>query len=382
VRQLLTELLSSDPDIEVVGAAPDPYRAWDMIQRLSPTVITLDVEMPKMDGLSFLDRLMRARPMPVVMVSSLTEQGRDVTLRALELGAVDFVTKPVLDVRDGLERLAEEIVEKVKAAAMAKVGAARQRPAPGPAPSAAPRLRVTLPVLGFLGDVVFAIGASTGGTEALRVVLSQLPVDSPGVVIVQHMPEHFTAPFASRLNSLCTVEVREARDGDRVEPGLALIAPGGVTHMEVSGRPGCLVTRLVDAPPCNHHRPSVDVLFRSCARNLGPHAVGALLTGMGADGAEGLLAMRAAGARTIAQDEATSVVYGMPKEAVSRGAAELQASIGSVAATMLRLSRPGKPQAVSAAPRSVRTPGGAQARTHTDTARRSLPLAATGREEK
>jgi two-component system chemotaxis response regulator CheB len=287
----------------------------------------LDVEMPRMDGLEFLQKLMRARPMPVVMCSSSTEQGCDTTLRALELGAVDFVAKPRMDIARGFDAIAVDLVSKVKAAARARPSAKRLSGAPrrdapptGPAPRTA--------------DVVFAIGASTGGTQALLEVLRALPADSPGVVVVQHMPEHFTRSFADRLDQACTVRVREASDGDRVLPGLVLIAPGGARHMQVARFGGHVAVRLVAGNPVNHHRPSVDVLFDSCARELGPRAVGAILTGMGADGAEGLRAMRTAGARTVAQDEETSVVFGMPKEAIRRGAAERVVPLGAVADIM------------------------------------------------
>ena len=317
VRQLLTEILSRDGGLEVVGAASDPCAAQEKILRLKPDVITLDVEMPRMDGLTFLEKLMRSHPLPVVMVSSLTERGCDTTLRALELGAVDFVTKPKLDVSSGVLHRAGEIVAKVKAAAGAKVRA-RRSPAPqaiqaAAAAFAARPLRTT--------DTVVAIGASTGGTEALREVLCALPPDSPGTVIVQHMPEKFTASFAARLNSLCRMEVREARDGDRVLTGLALIAPGD-RHMQLVRNGADYRAKVFTAEPVNHHRPSVDVLFHSCAVNAGANATGIILTGMGNDGARGLLAMREAGARTFAQDEATCVVFGMPKEAIAMGAAQ------------------------------------------------------------
>lgn len=315
VRQLLTEILSSDPGIEVVGSAMDPLAARDKILRLEPDVLTLDVEMPRMDGLTFLEKLMRARPMPVVMISSLTERGCETTLRALELGAVDIVTKPKLDIRTGTLDLAEEIIAKVKAAARARIGARRLPP---PATAAAPAAPAALP---NTTHKVLAIGASTGGTEALREVLTRLPADAPGIVIVQHMPEGFTAAFAQRLDGLCRIRVKEAEDGDRVLPGHALIARGN-HQMEVRRSGGEYRVRVFMGERVNRHRPSVDVLFHSCAREVGANAVGVILTGMGNDGADGLLAMRKAGARTIAQDEASCVVFGMPKEAIDRGAAE------------------------------------------------------------
>jgi len=317
MRQLLTAILSRDPSLEVVGAASDPFVARDKILRLAPDVVTLDVEMPRMDGLTFLEKLMRAHPLPVVMVSSLTERGCDATLRALELGAIDFVTKPKLDVQTGTMQLAQEIIDKVKEAARAKVRLSRRLPASKPepvssAPSAALSFRAT--------HKVVAIGASTGGTEAIREVLTKLPADAPGIVMVQHMPEKFTASFAERLNSLCKVSVSEARDGDRILPGHALLAPGNF-HMEVVRNGAEYRVRVFQTDHVNRHRPSVDVLFASCARQLGANAVGVILTGMGADGAREMGAMRRAGAHTIAQDEESCVVFGMPKEAIEMGGA-------------------------------------------------------------
>jgi two-component system chemotaxis response regulator CheB len=329
MRQLLSELLSRDSGLTVVGVAPDAYVAWDKIQTLAPDVLTLDVEMPRMDGLTFLEKLMRARPMPVVMVSSLTEKGCETTLRALELGAVDFVTKPKMDVQSGTIDIAQELVLKVKAAALARPrrlsaalsNAPVQKPARGEA-------------LLESSEQVIAIGASTGGTEALRCVLTALPPDAPGIVIVQHMPEKFTSQFAARLDKLCQVRVSEAKEGDRVLRGQVLIAPGNL-HMEVSRSGAAYAVKLNSEPPVGHHRPSVDVLFESCARHLGPKVVGVILTGMGADGARGLLAMRRNGARTIAQDEATSVVFGMPKEAIANGSVERVVPLDRIASTML-----------------------------------------------
>lgn len=314
IRQLLTEILSKDPEIEVVGIAPDPIAAMDKIERLKPDVLTLDVEMPRMDGLQFLEKLNATRPMPVIMVSSLTEKGAQTTLKALELGAIDFVTKPAMDVTHGVAILAEELVAKVKTAAKARVGIRRVacvRPAVS-APSQA-MIRTT--------HKVIAIGASTGGTEALYSVLTALPADTPGIVIVQHMPPGFTSSFAQRLNSACSIRVSEARDGDRVLPGHALVAPGDF-HMKVVRSGANYIVRVGKAPPVNRFRPSVDVLFRSCAANVGANGVGVILTGMGYDGAAGMLEMRNAGAFTIAQDEATCVVFGMPREAIARGGAQ------------------------------------------------------------
>jgi len=335
VRQIMTAILSADREIEVVGAAADPYAAWDKIQRLRPDVITLDVEMPRMDGLTFLEKLMCAHPMPVLMVSSLTERGCATTLRALELGAVDFVTKPRLDITRGVGELAGEIASKVKGAAAAKLrgrAAVRQTQAPGAAPATAPRPAT------YEGTYkILAIGASTGGTEALREVLCALPPDSPGVVIVQHMPESFTRAFADRLNGLTRIRVSEARDGDRVLPGHALIAPGNF-HMELARNGAEYRVRVFSAEPVNRHRPSVDVLFHSCARAAGKNAVGIILTGMGDDGARGLLAMRSAKARTIAEDETTCVVFGMPREAINAGAVEFIEPLQRIAQAALRLA--------------------------------------------
>ena len=331
MRQVLTDILSRDAALEVVGTASDPYVARDRIIRLAPDVITLDVEMPRMDGLTFLEKLMRAHPLPVVMVSSLTERGCETTWRALELGATDFVTKPRLDVQTGTMILAQEIIDKVKAAARAKVrpfkGAAVFKPAalqPAPAPLA---FRAT--------HKVVAIGASTGGTEAIREVLTRMPADAPGIVMVQHMPEKFTTSFAERLNSLSKVRVTEAQDGDRILPGHALLAPGNF-HMEVARSGAEYRVRVFAAEPVNRHRPSVDVLFASCARQLGGNAVGVILTGMGADGAREMAAMRRAGAHTIAQDEESCVVYGMPKEAVAMGGAAEVLPLDRISAGILR----------------------------------------------
>ena len=315
MRELLTEILSSDPDIEVVGAAADPFVAREMIKTRQPNVLTLDVEMPRMDGLTFLEKLMRAYPLPVVMISSLTEKGCDTTLRALSLGAVDYVAKPKLDLRSGTLDLTGEIIEKVKAAAGARlIPRAPVNGAQAPAPQAA------VPIL--LGsNKIVAIGASTGGTEALRDLLEALPADFPAIVIVQHMPEKFTAQFAKRLDSLCKIGVKEAADGDRLIVGHALIAPGN-HHMELVRNGAGYCVKITQTEPVNRHRPSVDVLFDSCATQAGANAIGVILTGMGADGARGLLAMRKAGSFTVAQDESTCVVFGMPKEAIACGGAQ------------------------------------------------------------
>jgi two-component system chemotaxis response regulator CheB len=331
MRQALSTMLGRDPAIEVVGTASDPYVARDKIRALTPDVLTLDVEMPRMDGLSFLDKLMRAHPMPVVMVSSLTESGCDTTLRALELGAVDFVTKPKLDLREHMPTVAAEVIEKIKGAALARLrprvmtlpGVSRVRPRPM-------ELRTTQQLL--------AVGASTGGTEALREFLTSLPADAPGAVIVQHMPEYFTRAFAERLDNLCTIRVKEAADGDRVLAGHALIAPGN-HHLRLVREGATYMVRLGNDAPVNRHRPSVDVLFFSCAEYAGANAVGIIMTGMGDDGARGLAAMRAAGASTLAQDEASCVVFGMPRAAIELGAAERVLPLDRLAEAGLTLAR-------------------------------------------
>jgi two-component system chemotaxis response regulator CheB len=314
MRQLLTKILESDPDLKVVGTAGDPFVAREKIIALQPDVLTLDIEMPRMDGLTFLDKLMRGHPMPVVMVSSLTAKGADTTLRALSLGAVDYVSKPKLDVTNGTIEQAEEIVAKVKAAAHVKVRRLSLTVAP-PAPS------LGKPYHFSATHKVVAIGASTGGTEALKELLSPLPADFPGIVIVQHMPEAFTSQFAERLNSLCKIRVQEARDGDRILSGHALLAPGG-HHMSVVRKGMEYAVRVYRGERVNRHIPSVDVLFSSCAHHLGRNAVGVMLTGMGADGSRGMLEMKQADAFNIAQDEATCVVFGMPREAIQIGAVD------------------------------------------------------------
>ncbi len=319
IRKMLRAILESDPAIEVVGTAPDPYIARDKIKTLNPDVLTLDVEMPRMDGITFLRNLMRLRPMPVLMVSSLTEEGADVTLEAMELGAVDFVTKPAIDVQHGMQDYADEIVSKVKIAA-----SARPRAWKGPT-DVRPRLSADA-VIAKPGarrpfrttDKLIAIGASTGGTEAIKEVLQALPADTPGVVITQHIPAAFSGAFARRMDGVSAMSVCEARDGEQILPGHAYIAPGD-RHLLVERNGARFVCRLSDGPPVNRHRPSVDVLFRSVADQIGINAVGVLLTGMGDDGARGMAEMKQAGASTLAQDEASSVVWGMPGEAVKLG---------------------------------------------------------------
>lgn len=328
IRSLMRELLGSQPDIEVVGMAPDPHVARELIKQLNPDVITLDVEMPRMNGLDFLEKLMRLRPTPVVMVSSLTEQGSEVTLKALELGAVDFITKPRLGVAEQFPELAREIGDKIRIAARARI----RRHGLGAAPSNQPR-----PIAGHVfgtTEKLICIGASTGGTEALKEVLCSMPADAPGVLITQHMPESFTRSFAERLNGLSAMTVKEAAHNERVLPGHAYVAPGH-SHMRVKKGGAYYYTELSQEAPVNRHRPSVDVLFHSAAEVLGPNALGVLLTGMGKDGAAGLLAMRQAGAYTFAQDEASCVVFGMPRAAIDMGAAMEVVPLQDVARRLL-----------------------------------------------
>ena len=314
IRSVLREIIGSQPDMEVVGVAPDPIVAREMIRRLDPDVLTLDVEMPRMDGLDFLEKLMRLRPMPVVMVSTLTERGSEITMRALELGAVDFVTKPKISIQHGMQDYADTIADKIRTAARARI----RRAAPAAA-TAAPALLQSLGNPLASSEKLIIIGASTGGTEAIREFLVQMPPDCPGIMIVQHMPEGFTRSFAQRLEGLCRISVAEAAHGERVLPGHAYLAPGH-SHLLLARSGANYVTALDQGPPVNRHRPSVDVLFRSAALHAGKNAVGVILTGMGRDGAAGMLAMREAGAWNVAQDEASCVVFGMPREAIAAGA--------------------------------------------------------------
>jgi two-component system, chemotaxis family, protein-glutamate methylesterase/glutaminase len=320
IRSLMTEIINSQADMTVVATAPDPLVARELIKQHNPDVLTLDVEMPRMDGLDFLEKLMRLRPMPVVMVSSLTERGSEITLRALELGAVDFVTKPRVGIRDGMLDYAEKLADKVRAAARARV---RQAAPAAPAAAAAHAHAVLAPMLNnplVSTEKLIIVGASTGGTEAIREVLVPLPPDAPAVLIAQHMPPGFTKSFAQRLNGLCRITVKEAEHGERVLPGHAYIAPGHA-HLLLARSGANYIAHLSDEPPVNRHRPSVDVLFRSAAQHAGKNAVGVILTGMGRDGAAGLLDMKNAGAHTLAQDEASCIVFGMPREAIAMGAA-------------------------------------------------------------
>ncbi|WP_323119412.1 protein-glutamate methylesterase/protein-glutamine glutaminase [Burkholderia alba] len=322
IRSLMTEIINSQPDMTVCATAPDPLVARELIKQHNPDVLTLDVEMPRMDGLDFLEKLMRLRPMPVVMVSSLTERGSEITLRALELGAVDFVTKPRVGIRDGMLDYAEKLADKIRAASRARV---RQAPQPhaaaavqGQAGSAAAPL-FNNPLVST--EKLIIVGASTGGTEAIREVLTPLPPDAPAVLIAQHMPPGFTKSFAQRLNGLCRIAVKEAEHGERVLPGHAYIAPGHA-HLLLARSGANYIAHLSEEPPVNRHRPSVDVLFRSAALHAGKNAVGVILTGMGRDGAAGLLEMKRSGAYTFAQDEASCVVFGMPREAIALGGAD------------------------------------------------------------
>ncbi|HEY0334272.1 MAG TPA: chemotaxis response regulator protein-glutamate methylesterase [Stenotrophomonas sp.] len=343
VRQILTEVLSRDIGIEVVGSAADPLLAREKIKRLNPDVITLDVEMPRMDGLAFLENLMRLRPIPVVMISSLTERGADTTLQALALGAVDFVAKPKLDIARGLEGYAEEIVSKVKAAAQARVRPLARAANPRVTLDSAPVVTPTRPRGPHFRttDRLIAIGASAGGTEAIRAVLEGLPADAPAVVLTQHLPASFSTAFAERLDRYSAMSVREASDGEAILPGHAYLPPGG-RHLRVIRDGARWRCRIDDSDPVNRHKPAVDVLFRSVAANAGPNAIGAILTGMGDDGARGLLEMQQAGAATLVQDEASSVVWGMPGAAFRLGAAQEAVPLDRVAERLLALARTGQ----------------------------------------
>ncbi len=341
VRQTLRAVLEADPALEVIATAADPYMAVRYIQNEKPDVITLDVEMPRMDGITFLRKVMNQCPIPVVMCSSLTEEGSETLFQALEAGAVDVILKPRIGVAEFLEEHNLQIRDAVKAAARARV---RGRPAvrlPQPNTSVEKLTAdAVLPppdgrAMSRTTEMVVCIGASTGGTEALREVLEALPANSPGIVIVQHMPEVFTRAFAKRLNGRCEVDVKEAEDGDTVLRGHVLIAPGG-RHLMLERQGARYSVSVRDGPLVSRHRPSVDVLFRSAARCAGSNAVGIIMTGMGDDGARGLLEMKQAGGRTFAQDEASSVIFGMPKEAILRGAADKVVSLGAIASELLQ----------------------------------------------
>jgi two-component system chemotaxis response regulator CheB len=331
VRNILSQGLNLDPDIEVVGTAADPYQARDKIVQLRPDVLTLDVEMPRMDGVAFLRKLMPQYPIPIVMVSSLTQRGKQITMDALDAGAVDFVAKPTSNVAAGLSAMIGELQVKVKIASTANVSHWKGRRI-----EARPQMLASSKSLAESTDKVIAIGASTGGTEAIRKVITQFPATTPGVVIVQHMPAGFTKMFSDRLNELCAMEVKEAADGDRVRNGLILVAPGGM-QMKVVRSGGFYHVKCGGTDKVSGHCPSVDVMMHSVAEQVGANAVGGMLTGMGGDGSDGMLAMKQAGARCIAQDEATSVVFGMPKVAFDKGGAERLVPLDRIAQTLLNL---------------------------------------------
>ncbi len=325
IRQILTTMLNSDPGIEVVGAATDPISAREMIKTLNPDVLTLDIEMPKMDGIAFLEKIIALRPMPVVMISSLTQEGAEIALRALEIGAVDYIAKPTADVQVGLKGKAAEVISKVKIAARANVSAQANK---------APSTKSNISYSNYkTTEQVILIGASTGGVEALRQIITALPPNSPAVLVTQHMPATFTSSFADRMNKLSKVTVSEAAENQRVLPGHVYIAPGG-RHLELARSGANYICHLHDGENVSGHKPSVNVLFESGAKVAGSNAIGVILTGMGRDGAEGLLSMRQAGAHTIGQDEASCVVYGMPRAAFELGAVVKQYSI-SVMATAI-----------------------------------------------
>lgn len=329
IRHVLSAIINSQADMEVVGTAPDPFVARDKIRALNPDVLTLDVEMPLMNGIEFLQKLMVGHPMPVVMVSTLTERGSEMTLRALELGAVDFVAKPKLGVEQGLNEYAEEICTKLRTAATARVIARKPRPA-----AAEPRASIGNAT--SAREKIIVVGSSTGGTEAVREFLIRMPPDCPGILIAQHMPENFTRSFAQRLNNLTALTVCEAEDGQQIKPGHAFVAPGH-SHLLVRRGGARYMTELSQSDPVNRHRPSVDVLFQSAAQVAGANAIGVILTGMGKDGAVGMLAMHKAGARNFAQDEESCVVFGMPREAIALGGVDEVVPLKELAGRVLHL---------------------------------------------
>lgn len=338
VRSLLSEIINRQRDMECIGTANDPLVAREMIRELDPDVITLDVEMPRMDGIDFLGRLMRLRPMPVVMISTLTERGAEVTMKALELGAVDFVAKPRVGLASGLNELATQIVDKIRVAAVAQVRRAPARDALPASGAVGAPVSHAVPAVGLLGrlstEKLICIGASTGGTEAIKEVLVQMPADSPAIVITQHMPPGFTTSFAARLNGLCQITVKEAVNGERILPGHAYIAPGG-TQFHVARSGANYVAVVDDGPPVNRHKPSVEVLFKSAATVVGRNAFGIMLTGMGNDGAVAMREMKDAGSYNYVQDEATCIVFGMPREAIAHGAADEVLPLGQIAPALI-----------------------------------------------
>lgn len=345
VRSLLAEIINRQRDMECVGVANDPLVAREIIRELNPDVITLDVEMPRMDGLDFLGRLMRLRPMPVLMISTLTERGAEVTMKALELGAIDFVAKPRIGLAEGIKELADQIVEKIRVAASAHVKRAIPQPAAvRPAGSPEATGATVTPPAKLLGRVstekLICIGSSTGGTEAVKEILMRMPADAPGILVTQHMPPGFTTSFAARLNGLCQITVKEAVDRERILPGHAYIAPGG-RHLRIDRSGANYIAIVEDGEPVNRHKPSVDVLFHSCAQVVGPNAFGIMLTGMGNDGAKAMREMKDAGSYNYVQNEATCVVFGMPREAIAHGAADEVLPLLEIAPALLSRLRSG-----------------------------------------
>lgn len=345
VRSLLAEIINRQRDMECVGVANDPLVAREIIRELNPDVITLDVEMPRMDGLDFLGRLMRLRPMPVLMISTLTERGAEVTMKALELGAIDFVAKPRIGLAEGIKELAEQIVEKIRVAASAQVKRAVPQPAAARAATSSEAAGAApTPPAKLLGRVstekLICIGSSTGGTEAVKEVLMRMPADAPGILVTQHMPPGFTTSFAARLNGLCQITVKEAVDRERVLPGHAYIAPGG-RHLRIDRSGANYIVIVEDGEPVNRHKPSVEVLFHSCAQVVGPNAFGIMLTGMGNDGAKAMREMKDAGSYNYVQNEATCVVFGMPREAIAHGAADEVLPLLEIAPALLSRLRSG-----------------------------------------
>lgn len=366
VRSVLTQGLASDPQLEVVGAASNPYTARDLLVRLRPDVMTLDLEMPQMDGLSFLRKIMAKLPTPTVILSSLAQQGSSVVVQALEAGALDVVAKPTVGIAKGLDAMMQTLIERIKVAAHSKLEVR-------PVVPQVSKLQVPNARSFETTDTVIGLGASMGGVAALNRILPTFPPWSPGVVIVQHMPADFTAQFATRLDEVCAMRVSEARHGERVLPGHILVAPGGDRHLEIRRFGGEYRVHLQPGPPVSGHTPSVDVFFNSLARAAGPRAAACLLTGMGRDGAEGLLALRLAGGRTFAQDQATAAVWGMPRAAVELGAAEHCVALEQVPQTLVRAARPSVPPRASSLPPRASTSTPPRASTSTPPRASSLP---------